>query len=97
MYNASFKSPFSARAYTYNLNYYANNDLESLLKLTQREAEDKLIDFIITNKEKGMIWGTLNNYVAAISKFYLINDISLNLNRVKRFMPEHVKLRKDRA
>ena len=35
--------------------------------------------------------------VAAVSKFYLINDISLNLNRVKRFMPEQVKLRKDRA
>lgn len=65
--------------------------------MTQREAEDKLIDFIITNKEKGMSWVALHNYVAAVAKFYLINDINLNLNRVKRFMPEHVKLRKDRG
>ena len=69
MYNASFKSPFSARAYTYNLNYYANNDLESLLKLSQKEAEDKLIDFIITNKEQGMTCGTINNYVVRLLNF----------------------------
>ena len=97
MYNASFKSQYSARCYTYSLNKYADNDLESLLKLSQRQAEDRLINFIITNKEKGISWGALHNYVAPISKFYLINDISLNLNRVKRFMPEKVKLRKDRA
>lgn len=97
MYNASFKSKYSARCYTYSLNKYADNDLESLLKLSQREAEDRLIDFIITNKEKGVSWGALHNTVAAVSKFYLINDVSLNLKRVKRFMPEQVKLKKDRA
>ena len=97
MYGASFKSPESAKCYSYSLKKYANNDLESLLKLSQREAEDRLIDFIISSKEKGVSWGKLHNYVAAVSKFYLINDISLNLNRVNRFMPEQVKLRKDRA
>jgi integrase len=97
MYGASFKSPESARCYSYNLRKYANDDLESLLKLSQREAEDKLIDFIITNKENGVSWGKLHNIVAAVAKFYLINDVSLNLNRVKRFMPEQVKLRKDRG
>ena len=97
MYGASFKSPESARCYSYNLKKYANDDLESLLRLTQKEAEDKLIDFIITSKEQGVSWGKLHNIVAAVSKFYLINDTSLNLNRVKRLMPEQVKLRKDRA
>ena len=67
-----------------------------MAKLTQREAEDKLIDFIITNKEQGMSWGALHNYVSAVAKFYLVNDITLNLNRVKRFMPEQTRLRKDR-
>lgn len=97
MYGASFKSPESARCYSYNLKKYANNDLESLLKLSQREAEDKLIHFIITSKEQGVSWGKLHNTVAAVSKFYLINDTSLNMNRVKRFMPEQVKLKKDRG
>ena len=67
-----------------------------MAKLTQKEAEDKLIDFIITNKEEGMTWGALHNYVSAVTKFYLVNDITLNLNRVKRFMPEQMRLRKDR-
>jgi site-specific recombinase XerD len=67
-----------------------------MTKLTQREAEDKLIHFIITNKEEGMSWGALHNYVSAVAKFYLVNDITLNLNRVKRFMPEQTRLRKDR-
>jgi hypothetical protein len=64
-----------------------------MTKLTQREAEDQLIQFIITNKEEGMSWGSLHNYVSAVAKFYLVNDITLNLNRVKRFMPEQTRLR----
>jgi len=97
MYNASFKSKETARAYNIHLNRYSSNNLSQLLSMTQREAEDKLIDFIITNKEAGMSWAALHNYVAAASKFYLINDINLNLKRVNRFMPEHVKIRKDRG
>ena len=101
LFKASFRSKFTARVYTCHLNKYANNnikinDLLSMAKLTQREAEDKLIDFIITNKEEGMSWGALHNYVSAVAKFYLVNDITLNLNRVKRFMPEQTRLRKDR-
>jgi integrase len=97
MYESSFKSPFTARAYTTHLKKYANGDLVSLLNQTQREAEDRLIDFIITNKEKGMAWGALHNYVAAVAKFYLINDFSFNIARVKRFMPEETRIKKDRA
>lgn len=78
MYNASFKSKETARAYYTHLIKYASNDITGLLTMTQREAEDKLIDFIITNKETKS-WAALHNYVAAVAKFYLINDINLNL------------------
>lgn len=100
MYNSAFKSKASARAYTYVLNKYAGEnkiELDSLLNLNQKEAEDKLIQFIITNKDKGMNWGALHNYVAAVVKFYSINDVELNVNRIKRFMPEPTTLKKDRA
>ena len=96
MYMASFKSKETARAYNTHLNKYSSNDLSQLLGVTQREAEDKLINFIITNKESKS-WAALHNYVAAVAKFYLINDVPLNLTRVKRFMPEQIKLRKDRG
>lgn len=69
----------------------------SLTKSNQREAEDRLIQFIITKKEAGMHWGALHNYVAAVAKFYLISDTPLNLKRVNRFMPECTKLMKDRS
>jgi integrase len=69
----------------------------SLAKFSQREAEDQLIQFIVENKEAGMHWGALHNYVAAVAKFYLISDSPLNLKRVNRFMPEYTKLMKDRA
>jgi integrase len=103
MYNAAFKSKFTARAYITHIKKYATEtengdlDLVSLLNLTQREAEDRLIQFIITNKENGMAWGALHNYVSAVAKFYLINLFSFNLQRVKQFMPEETRIKRDRA
>ena len=65
--------------------------------MTQKEAEDTLIQFIITKKEEGMSSSALNNYVAAVAKFYLINDKPINISRVNRFMPEPLKVKKDRG
>jgi hypothetical protein len=96
MYKSSFKSRFTARAYTTHLKKYSNGDLVSLLtNLTQREAEDRLIDFMITNKENGMAWGALHNYVAAVAKFYLIMTfhlISLELSNSCPRKPELIKI-----
>lgn len=97
LYESSFKSKKSAVSYLYHLKKYCNNNVTSLTKLGQKEAEDRLIQFIIANKEAGMHWGALHNYVAAVAKFYLINDTPINLKRVNRFMPECTKLVKDRA
>jgi integrase len=97
LYESSFRSKKSAISYAYHLKKYCNNDVTGLIKFSQREAEDRLIQFIIANKEAGMHWGALHNYVAAVAKFYLINDTPLNLKQVNRFMPEYSKLKKDRA
>jgi integrase len=102
LFSASFKSKETARAYDYHLKRYCNDlipvqDPSSLLTLTQKEAEDTLIQFIITKKELGMSSSALNNYVAAVAKFYLINDKPINISRVNRFMPEPLKVKKDRG
>ncbi len=102
MFAASFRSKETARAYDYHLKRYCNDletvqDPSSLLLMTQKEAEDTLIQFIITKKEEGMSSSALNNYVAAIAKFYLINDKPINISRVNRFMPEPLKVKKDRG
>ena len=101
MFAASFRSKETARAYDYHLKRYCNDletvqDPSSLLLMTQKEAEDTLIQFIITKKEEGMSSSALNNYVAAVAKFYLINDKPINISRVNRFMPEPLKVKKDR-
>jgi len=102
MFSASFKSKETAWAYDYHLKRYCSDlktaqDPGSLLTMTQRDAEDTLIQFIITKKEAGMSSSALNNYVAAVARFYLINDISINMRRVNRFMPEPLKVKKDRG
>lgn len=97
LYANSFKSKVTARSYTFYLKKF-NNDLVSLTKLSQKEAEDKIIQFIISKKDKGVGWGPLHLYVAALCKFYIvICDTELNKNRINRFMPEHVKSIKDRG
>ena len=101
MFAASFKSKETARAYDYHLKRYCNDletvqDPSSLLTMTQKDAEDSLIQFIITKKDAGMSSSALNNYVAAVAKFYLINDKPINISRVNRFMPEPLKVKKDR-
>jgi integrase len=39
---------------------------------------------------------TIAAYVAAIQKFYTMNDISLNWKKIKSFIPEHEKVAEDR-
>jgi len=97
LYMASFKSKITAQHYLIHLNKYAKRDLSSLLRLTQRQAEDHLISFIIEHKNKDLAWGALHNYTAAVARFYLINDVTLNMQRVNRFMPEQTTIKKDRA
>jgi integrase len=102
MFAASFRSKETARAYDYHLKRYCSDlrpvqDPSSLLTMTQKDAEDTLIQFIITKKNAGMSSSALNNYVAAVAKFYLINDKPINISRVNRFMPEPLKVKKDRG
>jgi hypothetical protein len=64
LFESSIKSKVTARTYIMYLKKYTD-DLVSLSELTQRDAEDKLIGFIITKREDGSIYGSLHNAVAA--------------------------------
>ena len=73
MFAASFRSKETTRAYEYHLKRYCNDletvhDPSSLLTMTQKVAEDTLIQFIITKKNADMSSSALNNYVARGSK-----------------------------
>jgi transcription initiation factor TFIIIB Brf1 subunit/transcription initiation factor TFIIB len=83
LYANSFKSKVTAKSYTFYLKKFSN-DLVSLTKLSQKEAEDKIIQFINSKKDNGVGWGPLHLYVAALCKFYIvICDIVKNLSRLQ--------------
>ena len=75
-----FQIPKNGKSYLLLLKKYANGDILGLTKLSQKEAEDRLIHFV-GNKEADMNWGTLHNYLCAVARFYLINDTPLNLRK----------------
>lgn len=65
--------------------------------LSPKEIEDHVISFIIFLKKQGKGFGAIHNYVAAICKYYKINDVYLNTNKIKQYLPEYRKSKKDRA
>ena len=48
-------------------------------------------------KKNGKGFGAIHNYVAAICKYYKINDIYLNTDKIKQYLPEFKRSKKDRA
>ena len=62
-----------------------------------KQIERRIIDFIITMKEQGKQYSAIHNYVSAITAFYKINDVVLNVTKISRFMPEPKRAKKDRS
>lgn len=67
-----------------------------LKKEDPKKIEQSIIDFIILLK-KNKNYSAIHNYFFAITGFYKINDIVLNVNKISRFMPEKKKSNKDEA
>jgi integrase len=62
-----------------------------------RLIERKIIDFIISLKDRGLTFSAVKNYVTAIMSFYKINDMMLNSKKISKFMPEQKRVKKDNA
>jgi hypothetical protein len=44
-----------------------------------------------------MSYSAIHNYVSAVESYYKINDVFLNVRKINKFIPEHVKGKADRA
>ena len=42
------------------------------------------------------MYSAIRNYVSAVCRYYRMNDVYLNTNKINRFLPEFKKLKKDR-
>lgn len=71
--------------------------IESLLTLRPKAAEEILIDYVISMREKKLSHSSISGRLAAISSFLSLNDLSVNTKKIKRFMGEQVKTVKDEA
>jgi len=52
LYRSSFKSQKTATSYLFHLKKYANDDILSLTTLSQKEAKDRLIHFVVANNSQ---------------------------------------------
>jgi integrase len=48
-------------------------------------------------RDEGKSYAAILNYLNAVKGFYKINDIVLNVHKINKFMPEQIKVKKDRA
>jgi len=88
----SIKSEETRKHYSLYLQKYfefAGSDFDN--------SESKIIQFISELKKKGKSHGGIQNYLAPIKLYYSIHDVTLNIKKIDRFLPEQRKQRKDRA
>jgi hypothetical protein len=96
------KSPSTREVYVKVLNYFIDylklqtNDYGKLLELDTKTIQMHICDFITFLWQSNCSYATVSLYVAAIRKFYDMNDLSLNWRKVRQFMGEHEKIVEDR-
>ena len=99
----AIKSPKSREGYTTSLKRYLNH-----LKLTEvndllinqqypRLIESQIIDYIMTLRNDGLAYASIQFMVAPIMTFYSLNDIVLNRKKISRYFGEYKRAVKDRA
>ena len=99
----AIKSPKSREGYTTSLKRYLNH-----LKLTEvndllinqqypRLIESQIIDYIMTLRNDGLAYASIQFMVAPIMTFYSLNDIVLNRKKISRYFGEYKRVVKDHA
>jgi hypothetical protein len=77
------------------LDFIGNNNL--FCQNNPRLVEAKIIEFIMSLRGDRKSYAAILNYLNAVKGFYKINDVMLNSHKINKFMPEQIKVKKDRA
>ena len=94
----SCRSEETKKTYAYGLQkYFAFVGGEGQLPKGTKEIESKIIEYIIYLKKEGMSYQGISNYIVPIKSFYAINDVTLNVKKIAKFMPENRKVKTDRS
>jgi hypothetical protein len=73
----------------------SSGDYDRLLNDPQT-CQMNIINFVTHLRNKKSSPSSINLYVSAIQKFYVMNDVMLNWKKIKSFEPEPQKVVEDR-
>ncbi len=62
--------------------------LDQILKKDPKVIESEIIEQLVEMKNNGMSFSTLSVHLAAIHSFFSINDISINMKKLSKFIGE---------
>lgn len=88
------KSNHTKEAYRIAFNHFLkvtvkNDNRRALLDTKQNVIESKIIDHIIYLKDvQKLSYWSIQVYCSGILHFFKMNDISLNIDKIKRFLPQ---------
>ncbi len=99
----AIKSPATKLVYRNSLRRYLNyrkiTNVEDLLidAVSPRIIESQIVDYIMSLREDGLAYATIQGVVAPILTFYALNDVVLNNRKITRYYGEYKRIVKDRA
>jgi predicted PurR-regulated permease PerM len=99
----AIKSPRSKVCYATSLKRYLNHlklkGVDGLLEnlAYPRLIESQIIDYIMTLRNDGLAYATIQFLVTPILTFYALNDVVLNKRKITRYFGEYKRVVKDRA
>lgn len=102
LFEQSIKSEYTKNVYRICLNIYflfpgSSKFIECDHSTDPRKVEKHIIDFVISKKKEGKGFSAIKNYFSAICKYYKMNDVYINTNKILQYLPEFRKSKKDRA
>jgi len=99
----AIKSPATKVAYVNSLKRYMNHlkltEADDLIRLgaDKKVIESQLIDYIMSLRQAGISYNTIQHLVVPIFTFYTRNDIFLNRKKVFDYLGEYKRIVRDKA
>jgi integrase len=96
------RSPATRKVYLFSLHSFmdylgiARDQYDKLLDKDPKIIEMHICDYISFLRGKNLSYAVISLYVAALNKFYSMNDIQLNWKKIKSFIGERERVAEDR-
>lgn len=98
----SLRSKATIKIYLFSIRHYMSftkaSNTSSLLKQDNKAAEQQIISYLVDmRKNQKLSHASLSVRLAALKKFYEMNDVLLNWKKLSNYLGENTKVSKDRA